>query len=114
MLPRSARLTSPNDFARTTKSGLRSTSPSLVTYLYLTGENTPARAGLIISKSVGGSVVRHSVARKLRAGLSAPLGHLPNGALLVVRALSSKSNINLQAELSEAISLLISRTKVAQ
>ncbi len=45
------------------------------------------RAGLVVSKSVGGSVVRHRVSRRLRHLLAPRLGELPPGAWLVVRAL---------------------------
>jgi ribonuclease P protein component len=46
-----------------------------------------ARAGLVVSKAVGGSVVRHRVSRRLRHLLAPRLGELPAGAMLVVRAL---------------------------
>lgn len=45
------------------------------------------RAGLVVSKAVGGSVVRHRVSRRLRHLLAPKLGELPVGAMLVVRAL---------------------------
>ncbi|TWF77506.1 ribonuclease P protein component [Pseudonocardia hierapolitana] len=45
------------------------------------------RAGLVVSKAVGGSVVRHRVSRRLRHLLAPRLGELPAGAMLVVRAL---------------------------
>lgn len=85
-----------------------------MTYLYLTGENTPARAGLIISKSTGGSVVRHAVARQLRHGLRAHLETLPKGALIVVRTLPSTNRSGLQKELSKVIPQLLSKSKVSQ
>lgn len=114
MLPRSARLTSPNDFSRTTKSGFRFTSSSLVTYLYLTGQDAPVRAGLIISKSTGGSVVRHAVARQLRHGLRAHLEILPKGALIVVRTLPSTNRVGLQEEIAKVIPQLLSKSRVSQ
>jgi ribonuclease P protein component len=45
------------------------------------------RAGLVVSKAVGGSVVRHRVSRRLRHLLAPRLGELPAGAMLVIRAL---------------------------
>jgi len=45
------------------------------------------RAGLVVSKAVGGSVVRHRVSRRLRHLLAPRLGELPPGAMVVVRAL---------------------------
>jgi ribonuclease P protein component len=45
------------------------------------------RAGLVVSKAVGGSVVRHRVSRRLRHLLRPRLEELPAGAMVVVRAL---------------------------
>ena len=45
------------------------------------------RAGLVVSKAVGGSVVRHRVSRRLRHLLAPRLGDLPPGAMVVIRAL---------------------------
>ncbi len=47
----------------------------------------PSRAGFIVSRAVGGSVVRHRVARRLRASIRARLDELPAGSRVVVRAL---------------------------
>ena len=45
-----------------------------------------ARAGFVVGKSVGNSVVRHRVTRRLRAVVREELDRLPTGADLVVRA----------------------------
>lgn len=51
---------------------------------------TPARAGLVVSKAVGGSVVRHRTSRRLRHLLAphlvGPDADVPAGTALVVRA----------------------------
>ena len=47
---------------------------------------TGARAGFVVGKSVGNSVVRHRVTRQLRAVVRAELHRLPVTADLVVRA----------------------------
>src|SRR5687768_7675281 len=47
---------------------------------------TGARAGFVVGKSVGNSVVRHRVTRQLRAAVRAELHRLPPTADLVVRA----------------------------
>lgn len=45
-----------------------------------------ARAGFVVGKAVGNSVVRHRVTRQLRAIVRAELDRLPATADLVVRA----------------------------
>ena len=45
-----------------------------------------ARAGFVVGKTVGNSVVRHRVTRRLRAVVRAELDRLPARADLVVRA----------------------------
>jgi ribonuclease P protein component len=95
VLPKNARLTVSADFARATKSGTRVTTENFVGYLYIspvTNHDLP-KCGLIINKSVGGSVMRHALARKVRHAVNPQLAKLPNGSLLVIRALA-KNNIN--------------------
>jgi ribonuclease P protein component len=45
-----------------------------------------ARAGFVVGKAVGNSVVRHRVTRRLRAVVAGELHRLPASADLVVRA----------------------------
>ena len=125
MLPLSARLTSPQDFARTTKSGLRVTSEHFVGYLHInpvtnnSGENIPGvnkspRAGLIIGKAVGGSVRRHRVSRQIRHALATHLENFPEGSLIVIRGLKQSAvvgapKVNVQAEIADISSRLIAK-----
>lgn len=65
----------------------------------------PARVGFVVSRSVGGSVVRHAVARRLRAQVAARLARIPAGTLVVVRALppaATASSAVLGADLAAA------------
>jgi ribonuclease P protein component len=50
------------------------------------GRTSCARAGFVVGKAVGNSVVRHRVTRRLRAVVAAELHRLPSSADLVVRA----------------------------
>jgi ribonuclease P protein component len=113
VLPVDARLTSSSDFARATKSGIRVTSQHFVGYLYISPvtNNATAKCGLIISKSVGGSVKRHRVARKVRHAVAPTIAHLPTGSLLVIRALTQEGDSNIEFEISELISKLIARAE---
>ena len=103
MLPASNRLRSSKDFARTTKSGFRATTPSLVLYTLTHPElsNEP-RLGVIINSSVGGSVVRHRIARKLRHNLRNHLATLPEHSQIVVRVLRRAEDYSV--DLAQAIS----------
>lgn len=113
MLPADARLTSSSDFARATKSGIRVTSQHFVGYLYISPvtNDASAKCGLIISKSVGGSVKRHRVARKVRHAVAPVIGALPTGSLLVIRALAQEGDTNIENEISELVKKLIARSE---
>ena len=112
MLPKKARLTTSEDFAKATKSGLRLTSSNLVGYLYISpaaDNELPTKCGLIINKSVGGSVMRHRISRQLRHDLAPIVDTFPTNSLFVVRVL--KSAPGYTDELSQLISGLISRSQ---
>jgi len=120
VLPAYARLTSPQDFARTTKSGLRVTTQHFVGYLYIpTALVNPytqevlsqTKAGLIIGKSVGGSVRRHRVSRQIRHALAPLLINFPTGSLIVIRGLKGSDSIDVHGEVNEIASRLIERAK---
>jgi ribonuclease P protein component len=71
------------------------------------GDATPSsgpRAGFVVGKAVGNSVVRHRVTRRLRAVVAAELHRLPASADLVVRA---------RPEAAEAASTVLRRDLVA-
>lgn len=110
MLPVSARLTSPQDFARTTKSGLRVTTEHFVGYLYVNPASTDQpRAGLIIGKGVGGSVRRHRVSRQIRHAIAPTLQQFPQGSLIVIRGLKQDATSDVAREISEISSRLINK-----
>ncbi len=111
MLAKSARLTESGDFARATKTGLRFSSTNFVGYLYIDATSVePARAGLIISKSVGGSVMRHRLARKIRHCLRDHYALLPAGSLLVIRGLNKSATADCQKEINEIVNHLVRKT----
>ena len=116
MLPQGARLTASSDFARATKSGVRVTTQHFVGYLYtspVTNKDS-AKCGLIINKTVGGSVKRHRLARKIRHAVAPHITSLPTGSLLVIRALKEDGDRNVSEEILELISKLSTKSaKVA-
>ncbi|OZM82425.1 ribonuclease P protein component [Pseudonocardia sp. MH-G8] len=109
MLPAGSRLTHRDEFASVLRRGRRSGRSRLVVHLKCdvgpidgapTNEMSRPRAGLVVSKAVGGSVVRHRVSRRLRHLLAPRLGTLPAGSLLVIRALPPSASAS-SAELAE-------------
>ena len=87
MLPKAHRLTNSEEFRRTARSGQRSVTPTVVVHSAFDGGDDPARFGITVSKSVGGSVVRHRVARQIRHGILGKLLDVPPGSRWVIRAL---------------------------
>ncbi|MEI5008786.1 ribonuclease P protein component [Streptomyces sp. NPDC087659] len=95
MLPTENRLRRREDFATAVRRGRRAGRPLLVVHLrsgstdpHAPGESAPlTRAGFVVSKAVGGAVVRNQVKRRLRHLMRERLSELPPGSLVVVRAL---------------------------
>lgn len=89
MLPPERRLTRHSDFTEVVRRGRRASRPLLTVHLAgaPAGDGAgPARAGLVVSRAVGGSVVRSRVSRRLRHLLRDRLAALPDGSRVVVRA----------------------------
>lgn len=86
MLPPAHRMRRGSEFTLTTRQGTKSSRGRVVAYAHVEGSQA-ARVGLIVGKSVGNSVVRHRVARRLRAAVAPLVGTLPDGCLVVLRAL---------------------------
>ncbi|MGZ4749427.1 MAG: ribonuclease P protein component [Oryzihumus sp.] len=112
MLPQPNRLTTSAEFARATRRGRRCARPALVVHLWVgtVGEGgDPPRAGFVVSKGVGGAVVRNTVTRRLRGVVRPRLDRLPAGSLLVVRALppaAGAPSSTLAAELDDCLQQL--------
>ncbi|MFZ3471586.1 ribonuclease P protein component [Streptomyces sp. 4.24] len=96
MLSPDNRLRRREDFASAVRRGRRAGRPLLVVHLRTSGVTDPhesgeidpsTRAGFVVSKAVGGAVVRTRVKRRLRHLIRDRLSGLPEGSLVVVRAL---------------------------
>ncbi len=91
MLPKTNRLRAGSDFNRITKAGVRVSSENIVIYASL-GEQKQPRVGFIVNRSVGGSVSRHLVTRKLRHNFATYIPFLPKQSMLVVRVLKQQND----------------------
>ena len=108
MLPREHRLHRPADFTEVVRRGRRSSRPLLTVHALLGDDSDQgrARAGLVVSRAIGGSVVRSTVSRRLRHLLRERLTVLPPGTRIVVRAgtsAGSASSAALGADLDLAL-----------
>jgi ribonuclease P protein component len=100
------RLRASAEFTETVRRGRRAGRPLLSVHLLLTADGAPARVGLVVSKGVGGCVVRHRVSRRLRHLLRDRVAGLPAGARVVVRAAPSAAtatSADLGADLDAAL-----------
>lgn len=98
MLPAAHRIRTAADFRETTRRGVKATRGSVVVYLNSTPDSAPARLGVIVSSSIGGSVVRHRAARRIRGAVAGVLDSLPLGSRIVVRALPGADRDPLLAQ----------------
>jgi ribonuclease P protein component len=89
VLPAQARLRRRPEFTAVVRSGRRVGRPTMVLH-YLpvrpVDDGSGPRAGFVVGRTVGNSVVRHRVTRRLRAVVLDELHRLPPTADLVVRA----------------------------
>ncbi len=134
MLPARYRMSSSRDFAAAVKGGRRVGRRSIVVHVanrtYPADAESPVpaseggpglvvsaadpvtpapRVGLVVSKAVGNAVIRHSVARRLRAAAASVAAELDDGALVVIRALRSSADDDaneLAAQLRSGLSKL--------
>ncbi|GIG89078.1 ribonuclease P protein component [Plantactinospora endophytica] len=140
MLAAAQRLRRSSDFAAAIRGGRRANRGSVVVHLHSAGTPepasspatpsltttseparagagqppAPARAGFVVSKAVGGAVVRNRVRRRLRHLVRDRLPALPPGTTLVVRALpgaADASYARLGTDLDAAITAALAPRK---
>jgi ribonuclease P protein component len=98
VLPADRRVKRGDEFARAIRGGRRAGRPTLVAHLWAVDRDAVepsvaeartglSRAGFVVSKAVGPAVTRNRVKRRLRHLVADRLDLLPEGAVLVVRAL---------------------------
>ncbi|PZG41756.1 ribonuclease P protein component [Spongiactinospora gelatinilytica] len=117
MLPSRSRMRRGEEFAAAVRRGSRAGRPTLVAHLKTRADvksdgDSPPLVGFVVSRAVGGAVVRNKVKRRLRHLMRDRLHRLPQGSLLVVRAnppAASARIEHLAAELDAALDRLLRR-----
>jgi ribonuclease P protein component len=98
------------EFTAVLRDGRRAARETVIVHYRAAGTDlATAHIGLVVGRQVGGSVVRHRVARRLREQLRSRLAKLPVGSGLVVRALppaSGASSRRLGDDLDAALTRL--------
>jgi ribonuclease P protein component len=106
VLPSEYRMRHRDDFRVTVRAGTRGAGRTLVVHLVPGSGEGPARIGLVVSRSLGGAVVRNAVRRRLRSLLRERLARFPTGSRVVVRALpdaAAASSARLADDLDAAL-----------
>lgn len=106
MLARENRIVRGTDFRLVMRGGRRSASSTAVVYVRSRGDASASRFGFIVAKSVGDSVRRHLVTRRLRAIARESLVLTGTGMDVVVRALPGSAEAGwttLQHDVSRAL-----------
>ena len=98
------------DFTSAVRHGRRSGRTNLVVHLQVEPTGTVPRIGFVVSRAVGGAVVRNTVTRRLRALVRDRLAQLPPGSVVVVRALpaaAGASSTQLGADLDACLARVL-------
>lgn len=86
MLPRAQRITRADDFRQAVRRGRRFACATAVCYRIAAEVDGPL-FGVIVSKQVGGAVVRNRVRRRIQAICATAVPDAPPGQIIVIRAL---------------------------
>ena len=125
MLPAGHRLRESADFSAALRGsagtpGVRFGSRLIVVHANSTDARAglPPRVGFVVSKAVGGAVVRNRTKRRLRAQVAARITRVPAGTDVVVRAnpvaaqaSSAELGVELDLLLDKAIAKLAARSR---
>lgn len=96
MLARPNRLTRGADYKAVVRRGRRRAGANAVVYVAASGEDRATRFGFIVSKQVGGAVVRNTVRRRLKAICAEALPAVEAGSDIVLRALPVAAGASFQ------------------
>lgn len=99
-------MTRADDFRRAVRRGRRTITNHAVVYRVLNTEVRGPRVGVVVSQQVGGAVVRNRVRRRIQSICAAAVSQLPDGDLIVVRALPGVRQVSwdtLRTEIGDGL-----------
>ena len=108
MLARSNRLTRGAEYRAAVRGGRRCAGKHTVTYVNRAETDGPARFGFIVSRQVGGAVVRNTIRRRLKALCFESLDSVAPGSDVVIRALPSAASASF-ADLRDEVTRCLAR-----
>jgi ribonuclease P protein component len=121
VLPAGHRLRASSDFAATFRGpgGARAGSTLVVVHANQadTRAGLPPRVGFVVSKAVGGAVVRNRTKRRLRALMAARVDSLPSGVDVVIRAnpvAAQASSTSLGVDLDSLLARVTTRLRAVR
>jgi ribonuclease P protein component len=100
VLPAALRMRRSEEYARTIRTGARAGRDTLVVHCAVDAPHPDPHIGFVVSKGVGGAVVRNRVRRRLRGAVLEQQARIPEGVDVVVRALPPAADATY-ARLSE-------------
>ncbi|MDO7883175.1 ribonuclease P protein component [Salinibacterium soli] len=113
MLAQANRVVRPGDFRTAVRKGRRVSTPHTTIHVLVTSESRPSRFGFIVTKAVGGAVVRNTVRRRLRAVCRDILDTVPDGTDVVIRALPASADAawaTLHSEVADGLGSVVRRS----
>jgi ribonuclease P protein component len=108
VLARPNRLTRGAEYKAVVRRGRRCAGAHTVTYVKPAVAEGPARFGFIVSRQVGGAVVRNTVRRRLKALCAEALPAVAGSNDIVIRALPSAASVPF-AELRDEVVQCLAR-----
>ena len=113
MLPAQYRMTRSTEFGATVNHGVRAVQPDIVVHACRCDDTDPRgpKVGLVVAKTVGGSVHRHRVARRLRHVARSVIADLDPADRVVIRALPS-SRYAISARLEQQLRVALKRARL--
>lgn len=95
-------MTRPADFRSTVRRGTRVPTAHTILHVLRGGEG-PARFGFIVTKDIGGAVLRNTIRRRMRAVCYAALPDVAQGTDVVIRALPGSGQLTYATLQSEIV-----------